>query len=188
MKIYFFASPRGNLPHNRLIYHTVSRLVHEHTGTFFEPDEKFLQYQIDASKFTKEYHIQCQQITQADICIFETSIQNIALGRFLQEAVRREKPVICLYYHDPNNQLMHRPAEEEYRTQLVEYSENDLQEVLEEALATACNTLNTRFTMLIPPDLNRYLNQLHREEGTNRSEYIRELIRKDMKNRHKSST
>lgn len=68
----------------------------------------------------------------------------------------------------------------EDRLLVVEYSNENLPLKLKEGLEYLEAALSTRFTMIIPPDISKYLEALSRR-GITRSEYIRNLILKDMK-------
>lgn len=67
----------------------------------------------------------------------------------------------------------------------MEYTLDGLKEVLADAFEFANELLTTRFTMLMPPELTRFLDEISKKEGIPRSEFIRDLIAVEMKKRKK---
>lgn len=64
---------------------------------------------------------------------------------------------------------------------LLEYSTQDLESVLSYGIEESKNQIDARFTLLFPPNIVKYLDNLSNKTGTSRSEHIRELLLKEMK-------
>ena len=108
-------------------------------------------------------------------------MHSLAIGQLTQEAIRNEKPTILLYLQGKKPYFFRGAAEAESRVQLLEYTTDTLQDVLSYALEIAQELLTTRFTMLMPKELNTFLDKIHKQTGLSRSEYIRKLIMEKMK-------
>jgi len=66
----------------------------------------------------------------------------------------------------------------------MEYTEETIREILSYWLEEARNFLESRFTMILTSKIKTYLNEIAKS-GTSRSDYIRNLILKDMKKERK---
>ncbi|HKZ34486.1 MAG TPA: hypothetical protein VJ179_01290, partial [Patescibacteria group bacterium] len=181
MKIFFIGTPRGNLDHARVIYKATEELGYEHTTDFMLRIDPAIFYDVDEKMWQERYRSRLREITEADICVFEVSIHSLAVGQLIQEAIRREKPVIALYYQGQKPYFLRGAEGSETRVQLIEYTLDNLKDILADAFEIANELLTTRFTMLMPPDMTKFLDKVTEEKGTARSEYIRELIAREMR-------
>lgn len=182
MKIFFLTSPRANLKIGKKIYQIIHDIGHNHTSDFVIKINPQSFYKVDEKTWEKRYQLRNRQLSQADICIFETSIPSLAIGQLFQEAVRQEKPTIALHQKGKFPYTLMGAVGNEKRVQILEYEqEADLDELIKYALEEASSQLNTRFTMLLSSEYVDYLNKINQEEGLSRSEYIRKLIRQEMK-------
>lgn len=181
MKVCFMASPRGNLEHDRVVYKAIVDLGYTHTNnliTTVDP-EKF--YQVDVATWGKRYATFLHDIGRADICVFEVSLPSLGIGQLVQEALRRDKPVVVMYDKGNEPYLLQGAETNEPRAQMVEYTIENLKRVLTDALMVAKELLETRFTMLMPAHLMKFLDEVSDKLGVSRSEYIRKLIEREMK-------
>ena len=98
----------------------------------------------------------------------------------IQECVKDNIPILILV--KPNTKLAFIDGLQEDHEQLLksEYTMDNLFEVVRQGIEYLSDFMNTRFTMLMPPDIGKYLDNVS-AKGVNRSEYIRKLIRVDMK-------
>lgn len=128
----------------------------------------------------KRYKKRLQETSKADVCVYEISYPSFGVGQLAQEAIREGKPVILLYYKGNPPHFFTGTAEVEKRVQLLEYDENNIENVLIDSLEIAEELLTTRFTMLMPANLNKYLTGIKKRFGLSRSEYIRKLLQQDM--------
>jgi hypothetical protein len=180
MKVFFFSSPRGNLELSRMAYAAIERLGHKHTSDFVRAIDSKTFYAVSEMTWSQRYRERIKQLQGAEICVFEASIPSIATGQLFQEAIRQEKPTIALFQKDNRPYTLLGLEDNERRTQVLEYSRETLTEVLKDALDEAEAQLNTRFTMLMPAELTKFLDQINAKSGLSRSEFIRQLIREKM--------
>ena len=183
MKIFFIGTPRGEKRNSDKIHRVILKLGHEHTTDFMIRENFSNFYVVDDKAWAERYQLRLKEIAKSDVCIFEVSAYSISVGQLLQEAIRREKPTIALYCGEKKPQFLMGTALKEKRLQVCNYDLVNIEEVLSDALEIANELLTTRFTMLIPSNINKFLDDLNECEGLSRSEYIRDLILKDMERR-----
>ena len=127
----------------------------------------------------KDYEEMLGWIKDADIVVGEVSFPStVTTGHVLTRALEQGKPVLALYHQENVPPLLLGLELERFR--LVEYNEYDLESVLESEINELLKLPDQRFTMLLPSDISNHLDEVV-NTGITRSEYIRNLIRKDMK-------
>jgi hypothetical protein len=181
MKVFFISTPRGNNDHTSLIYNTIEELGHKHTTDFHRRLRNENFYSGTDGDWEKRYRNRLREVADAEVCVIEVSQHSLAVGQIVQQAITQEKPTMLLYFTGKRPHYLRGAALAEKRVQLVEYDEMDLKNVLADAFEIAQEMLTTRFTMLLPPEINTFLDSLNKKTGIARSEYIRDLIKKDMK-------
>ncbi len=120
-------------------------------------------------------------IQRSDFVVAEISYPStINVGFEISSILERGKPVIGLYKKgkDPifTNELHSR------RLIKSSYTLESLEDVLKWAICEVKEIINKRFTFLLPPDINQFLENAFRRHGITASELIRDLIRKEMIN------
>ncbi len=181
MKIFFISTPKGDLKHIAYVYETITKLGHTHTSDFAVTVKPELFYKnADEEIWRKRYEQRLEEIANADVAIFEISFPSFGAGQLAQEAIRAEKPVILLYFEGNKPNFFRGTAQAEKRVQLFEYTHENLKEILTYGLGIATDLLTTRFTMLMPSDMTKYLETVKNHSGLSRSEYIRKLLKEDM--------
>lgn len=185
MKVFFIGTPRGNIDNQRAIYKEIEKLGYKHTSDFTVRIDPKTFYDVDEKIWEKRYKERLKEIASAEICLFEVSKHSLAVGQLVQEAVRNEKPVILLYFEGKKPHFFRGTIGAESRVQLLEYTLDNIIETLKYSFEIAEELLTTRFTMLMPPEMTKFLDKISEKEGTSRSEYIRELIAREMKKKKK---
>jgi hypothetical protein len=180
MKAYFRYSPRDDHATALRIYNTIIKLGHSHVSDFAEKIHPENFYTENEHEWAIRYSNSMKEMDRADVCFLETSIPSTAIGQLGQIAVEKFKPTILLYRQGKRPYYFRGLAEAEKRVQLLEYTPETLDTVLTFAFEFAEEFINTRFTLLFPPDIMAHLNKM-KKSGNSRSKYIRTLIRKDMK-------
>ncbi len=142
----------------------------------------------DMYKFTTEQHFYNYQemlgwINNADIIVCELSFPStVTSGHIFTRALVSGKPVLVLYKEDSCPPLLLGLELERFR--MASYNNLNLEKVLEREISELLKLPDTRFTLLLPSDIITYLDNIA-EKGTSRSEYIRNIIKNDMKKRRK---
>lgn len=181
MKIYFTGSTTYRSKYGKYYDRIISKLQslgHDVESTHAIEHDASIETQETKEKRLKDYEEMLGWIKKADICVYEVSFPStVTIGHDLTRALGLGKPVLALYYEDTVPSLLE--GLETERFCLTEYSDNNLEETLKFELKELSSLPNQRFTMLLSGDLTQHLGEVA-EMGGNKSEYIRELIRKDM--------
>lgn len=129
-------------------------------------------------------------IHNADFVVAEISYPStVNIGFELHNIIERGKPVIGLYKEGRDPIF----TSELHSKRLIKssYTIDNLKDVLSWAIEEVKEIINRRFTFLIPPDVNHFLENSYKDYGITASDLIRNLIRKEMiklqKNRIKNS-
>lgn len=116
--------------------------------------------------------------------MFEVTVSSMTAGQLIQEAIHRAKPVIALHTSEYESIFLGGADDIEPRVQVLEYTLDDLEEILGDAIDHASDWLESRFTLILPSNVRKHLDKVARS-GITRSEYIRELIEQDVKKKKK---
>jgi len=180
MKVFFIGSPRFNWENQKFIYDVLKRMGYQHTSHFADQVNPESFYKVDSKEWESRYVARLNEMRKADFCVFEASTPSHAIGQLVQEAIREEKPAIALHTNDYHPRFMEGSSGSENRLQVVEYTLDDVSTVLSDAIEVVKELLTRRFTMLMPSKLMDYLDRVARDTKFNRSEYIRNLLEKEM--------
>lgn len=181
MKVYFDATPRHIAEYKRnyqLIGETIERLGHELTSRWIlDFEESFFSM---PRKLWKEHYKKIMTSAEkADVVVVDSSVSSTSIGQIIQQALIWKKPVVVLKDHSERpNQFLEGAGEVESKLLVVEYTIENLEEKLKEALEYVEEWLETRFTMILDGETRRLLDQATKN-GESRSEYLRRLIHED---------
>lgn len=182
MRIFFIGTPRGDLRMGRKIYKSIEELGYSHTTSFMKDVKQEGFYEVGEEEWESRYLARLKEISKADVCVFEVSKHSLAVGQLVQEAISSEKPTILLYEEGKKPHFFRGTDLAEKRVLLLGYGLNDLNQVLDDGLEIAKELLTSRFTMLMPSELVKSIDEM-KEVGVSRSEFIRRLIKKETTNK-----
>lgn len=182
MKIYFTASLTGKYKHIKNYKKIVSLLKKQgHTVVakhIFDSTADGVRKETWEERLTYLKYLN-KWLTKCDLLVAETTHPCTSVGFEIATALNRDKPVLVLYANDigyppvmaglDGNKLF-----------IEQYSLDDLNAVLVEALKDISLKKDQRFTILFPPDIIDHLSRIS-SGGIDRSKYIRNLIKRDMK-------
>jgi nucleoside 2-deoxyribosyltransferase len=139
---------------------------------------------------TKAFIENHNKILSADIVVAECSYHSNGLGFELAYALEHSVPVIALYNikEDTENQfhinhIITSIAGNTSRFILPrEYTSKTLSDVLKGALESAAELTDSKFNLIIPFKINRFLDWAAKKKGKTKSEVTREAIELLMKN------
>ncbi len=182
MKIYFAAAPEYKQEKIKT-YQQIVEFLHRAGHEVFE---KVLSEHLPVAAQTSSREIAAWHqewsayISECDLVIIEGSYPStIHIGFELGLILSRGKPVVLLFERGKDPVLI----DQIYSSRLVksEYADNNLSDVLAWCLEEADKITSRRFTFFIPPDIEDFLDKIVAGKETSRSEYIRKLIKKEMK-------
>ena len=185
MKIYFTASARGKNLYGesyKKIFYLIEKLGHKNLDDLvlkIDPKEFYLGDQRDRENL---YNRAMIKIRNADMVVLEVSIPSLSMGFVMEKSLARGKPVVALYSDGLNPYFA--DGIRDKRLQVLPYTLGDISDTLKFAIEEAEELMESRFTMILSPEEKKYLDKIAKT-GKTRSEYIRDLIAKDMKAREK---
>lgn len=184
MKVYFTASIRWRDKYGRY-YRKIVDLLRS-LGCQVLGDEILtlskneLMDRIDKNN-VKEYEKFVKDIRRSDFVVTEVSGSATAnIGFIIAVALEMGKPIIALCIENDAPPLVKAIPSELFR--FVEYTEDNLSQLLSFEVSEVSKLRIKRFTLLFPPEITSFLDEISKK-GDSRSEYIRNLILKDMKRR-----
>lgn len=119
-------------------------------------------------------------ISSSDLVLCEVSYPStINIGHEVSLALGKGKPVIALYQRGRAPGVLQGLTSE--RFVLVEYTDDDLERVVNYALEDAGSQVDVRFNFFISPQIGTYLDWVSKKKRLPRAVYLRKLIEEDMK-------
>jgi hypothetical protein len=190
MKIYFTASilQRDKLGH---IYQRIVDylLANGHQAQY----KHILETEIDQIKsqqqeeFNEYYSQFLKRVAQCDVAIVEASFPStLNIGHEITKLLERGKPTIVLYREGQSSLFLHGLNSD--KLLLMEYNDDNLEEVIEDSIEYAKEAADTRFNFFISPRHISYLDWVAKTKKIPRSVYLRELIDKDKLNNDEFKT
>lgn len=182
MKIFFSASIHVGV--DRKIYKRIVKVL-EDLGHKVIYDHVLIstkdKIDVLTVKERVEYHRKMSKtIASCDMSVCEVSFPStISIGHEVTLALDKGKPVVALYQKEKEPGVLQGIKSDRFI--LVEYSKNDLKEVIEYGIDEASEKIDVRFNFFISPKINRFLDVIAKNKRIPRAVYLRRLIEKDMK-------
>lgn len=123
-------------------------------------------------------------VSKSDFAIAEISFPStINIGFEVNKIIEHGKPVICLYKEGSDPAFI----SELHSKRIIKssYTIETLPEVLAWAVGEVRELINRRFTFILSPDIDNFLDDSFENYGLTASDLIRDLIRKEMGSLHK---
>lgn len=181
MKVYFTTTPRAKKVYGeqiKRIYSRIKDLGYTHTTDFILGVDVDKFYDADNREVEAYYRDTTRDLKRSDIVVLEMSMHSLAVGHLASLAQSLGKPVIALYTKGNTPFFLQGAGEE--KLQLVEYTEETLDEHLKDALDYAAQAQDTRFNFFISPSHQNYLDWIARKKKVPRAVHLRRLLEKDM--------
>lgn len=175
---------RGDIGIGCRIYREIQNLGYKLTSTFFSSEKVAKSfYGFSSKEHSEHYRKLFSDLLRSDIIVVEVSIHSLTIGSIIQRGLDCKIPILALCREGKRKPFLDGMEFSEDRLLVVEYSDENLSSRLIDGLKYLEDALSTRFTMILPPSISKYLDRLS-DRGLSRSEYIRNLILKDMKKSH----
>lgn len=182
MTIYFSASLSGRKKYEqnyRLIASELQALGHKVIYEYlFERTRVEVDSQTEQEKLKRQRNL-LEWKRDADLIVAEVSNPSFGQGQEIEDAIRLRKPVLALHVIETQPHILTAGVED--LVFVVPYTPDTLKTILSENMEALSRGEMRRFTMLLPADLTEHLDRLRVTKNIPRSEYIRKLIRTDMK-------
>ena len=123
-------------------------------------------------------------LKQMEVCVADISFPStVNIGFEIASILNRGKPVIALYRKKTDPVFV--SPEFSQRMIKAEYDLENVAQVLGWALEEAEQQINRRFTFVISPEIDIFLKKVVDEKGISRSEYLRDLVLREIKKSRK---
>lgn len=189
MKVYFTSTIKAKktLQENfELIYKTIEELGYKNVTDFLlkvDP-EKF--YSRSSHVAEEHYGEMFKKIKTSDAVVLEISTHSLGMGYLVNLVLEMGKPVVLLHTKEASPFLFKFIRDE--RLQIWEYNQENLKEVLEDALEEAKQMMSVRFTFFVTPKIIRFLDWVAKKKKEPRAVYLRKLIEKAIKSENYKDT
>lgn len=184
MKVFFSAAKSAEDKHGKVYLKIVEVLklqgiqVYDDTKTF----EGVSVMSFSETDKKQEYRKMIKEMDKADFSVFEASWPStIHVGLKITLSFWKNKPVIALYRKGKGFEPILFKGIDNKKVLWIEYDDDNLEIKLLETIEKAKKMLDLRFNLFIPRNLMTYLDWVVKDVGVNKSEYIRMLIEKGMK-------
>lgn len=184
MKIYFSAAVIFNTERGKFYERIVKSL--ESSG------HKVISYGVTGKSISKingqtedelvdHYKKVVKWITESDLVVVEASFPStLHIGHEIGLALDKGKPVVILYEKGAKPFFL--SGNESDKLLLTEYTDSNLEKVVEDVIDYAAEQADTRFNFFVSPSIVNYLDWVSKSKRLPRAVYLRKLIEEDMKN------
>ena len=183
MKIFFNASISGKQEYEKN-YDAIIQALRQLSHTVYSPLENKRTSQdvaIESVDQASRYYGQLRKrISASDFCVFEVSYPSTGIGHEVTLALEFGKSVIA--FHVKGRDPFVLEAIDSDKLQVLEYTRENIIKELKGAVEISSDQMDTRFNFFISRKLSVYLDWKSRVKRIPRAVYLRQLIRKEMKN------
>lgn len=181
MKIYFTASiaQKSQFGENyEKIIETLLNLGH-HVQYEHITGKKIIDIAAQSEEELNKYYKQVVKwITDADVMVAEASFPStLNIGHEISLSLDKSKPVIVFFKKGYDSFFLRGLNSD--KLFLLEYTEDNLKEVVRTGIDFAKDQADTRFNFFISPSLAHYLDWISQKKKIPRSVYLRQLIEQD---------
>lgn len=121
-----------------------------------------------------------QHVRSADTIFVELSYPStVNVGHILTYALDSGKPVVALYKTGREPFFLRGRVDD--KLVLLEYNDQDIKEVVANALEYVSSAQDVRFNFFISPEIGRFLDWVSKKKRLPRAVYLRKLIEEDMR-------
>jgi hypothetical protein len=187
MKVYFSASVSArayNDENDRKIVECLKDLVGKdiYSEHIFNNviNSKYEKRGLSPDQILEKSYVEIMHhIKNCDLMVAEISYPSVAVGHEISYALNLSKQIILLHIPGKSSRLME--GIRSPNLYIVEYTSEKLREVLEKVIEKIKKNMDVRFNFFLPKELLAQLDWVALNQRINKSEYVRQLIEKDMK-------
>lgn len=185
MKIYFSYTATQE-PTLQKMYKKIKEVLIQEGHSVLEYDS----YRINSvqltnqssKKFVKGHRNLSRYLKNADVLIADVSLPSIRIGYEISQTIICKKPVLAIRLdkteYEPLDTL--KEDKSDYLKYKI-YSENSIENILKNFLKEAKKKISTKFILIIPAEIDRYLEWNVREKGLSKAETTRNALEALMK-------
>ncbi|MBD3363453.1 hypothetical protein GF362_07095 [Candidatus Dojkabacteria bacterium] len=177
MKVYFIGSDRRD-PQNVESYKKIADVI-ESLNVQLDRSYVDATTEEDRANFEVAYKRNIKAIKNSDLLVAEVSDMSSGVGFLIANALSQKKPVLALYKKDKKENLSATILGSDVSNKLLfyeEYAEDNLKEKLQKFFEETKNLLDTKFILIIPPEIDRYLEWASDYKRMHKAQIVREAI------------
>jgi hypothetical protein len=181
MKIFLLGTRSDQL---NIVYKEIYDLVNSLGYTLIDDWTKKTD-EDDANDYQAVYKSHIQNINKSDIVIAEISKPSSGVSFLIASALNMKKPVIAIY----NNSLFQKKptiirgsSSTNKLLHYLEYTNNDLSKNLKSSIKDMKNLLDTKFILIISPDIDKYLTWVSDNRRMHKAQVVRQAVEEAMQN------
>ncbi len=123
-----------------------------------------------------------KSIRDTDIIILEITNPDAKIGFDISKALSEKKIVIALYKSNVSNSFLTSLNSSNFKTLLLKkYSDKDIVNVMNLAVEEAKSKLDTKFILIISPEIDRYLDWASQTKRMHKAQIVRNSIESNMR-------
>lgn len=184
MKVYFSATLTEDPKYKKLYEAILSALeedkhkVMEYGSHRIDPKNLLNREEEDIKKVYKELD---SYLKQADLYVAEISLPSVGIGYEISQAIANRKPVLALSYKDTKFQPLATIEGNKSRyLQHQVYNEANIKQVIRDFIQEAKQKLDTKFILIIPAEIDKYLEWASDYKRMHKAQLVRQAIEKFM--------
>lgn len=182
MKIYASA-PNEDRPNLKSFFNALDNLTKKgHKVIDIYKGEKFPLPE-DVDFLVKKFKQSEKAIREADVVLIDVTYPGRRIGFEIARALDEKKVVVALYdeqgnigtkrvaplFGNPSRYFIHKG-----------YTKNNIDKIIEDSLETAREQLDTKFILIISPEIDKYLEWAAAEKRMHKAQVVREAIEHTM--------
>lgn len=178
MTIFFTTSIRGLKDFEKnynIIFDNINKLGHTYVGNYPFKVTTNEVYSYNQNENMELFNSMNSFMKECDLMILEVSKHSVSMGYMIMKMLSLKKPVVALYTKNNNPAFLVGIEDENF--QLLEYNENNLVNLLKDAIEFSKSNNTLRFNMLLNPDLTQYIESTAEKEHISKAAFIRQLIK-----------
>jgi hypothetical protein len=182
MKIFFVGSQRDKkvLPEFRKIAAKLESFGNKVTTLVINEADTAEVMELD-----RIFQKHSNAIKKSDFVVAETTISSSGLGFIIASALNEKKPVLALSKHNGNGKAALNLKANTSRSKLLtckEYSPEQLDALLDDFLGAVKKILDTKFILIISPEIDGYLQWASDNRRMHKAQVVRRAVEEVMRN------
>ena len=171
----FFISNRTNLELKNL-YTEIINILKEN-GIQVDESHFNRTSEEDSHDVELAYKMNMRSIKNTDIVVAETTELSSGIGFLIASALNEKKPVIALHNSEfsTNQSKMIKGAQNKLLNYYT-YTSSNVKEILAKSINTAKQKLDTKFILIIPAEIDMYLEWAAKEKRMHKAQLVRDAI------------
>jgi len=125
----------------------------------------------------ESYKIITKSMKSADVFIADITLPDVGVGLEIAQAMEERKPTLVLRYRkEKETPIANIKANKSKLMSYKEYDEDNLEDIIKSFLDESKDKLDTKFILIISPDIDKYLKWASEEYRQHKAQIVRDAI------------